>query len=188
VGYAARHSYHFASGGPAAGIRPLVDQYWQTWETHRHDPDRLNGHVVAPKLGIFRQVCVADTDAEALAATHAAHGDWYRSIMKLWHDYDDHTYDAFFGWEPSLQGETILFGSPARVREQLARVLDVSGCNYVIGAFAWGTFPRPNVALTALVRGGGDAGLRVRRRGVMGAEGGEGFGSVIQVMLCPRIL
>jgi alkanesulfonate monooxygenase SsuD/methylene tetrahydromethanopterin reductase-like flavin-dependent oxidoreductase (luciferase family) len=61
--------------------------------------------------------------------------------MKLWHDYDYHTYDAFFAWEPSLQGETILFGSPARVREQMARLLEVSGCNYVIGAFAWGTLP-----------------------------------------------
>jgi hypothetical protein len=28
---------------------------------------------------------------------------------------------------------------PARVREQLARLLEVSGCNDVICAFAWGT-------------------------------------------------
>jgi Uncharacterized conserved protein (DUF2196) len=46
---------------------------------------------------------------------------------------------AFFAWEPSLQSETILFGSPARVCEQMARVLEVSGCHDVIGAFAWGT-------------------------------------------------
>jgi alkanesulfonate monooxygenase SsuD/methylene tetrahydromethanopterin reductase-like flavin-dependent oxidoreductase (luciferase family) len=141
VGHAAQHGYHFVGGGPAAGVRPLVDQYRQTWETHRHAPGRLNGHVAAPKMGIVRLVCVADTDDEAWAVTHAAHGDWYRSIMKLWHDYDDHTYDEFFAWEPSLRGETILFGSPARVREQMARLLEVSGCNYVLGAFAWGTLP-----------------------------------------------
>ena len=29
----------------------------------------------------------------------------------------------------------------ARVREQMARLLEVSGCNYVLCAFAWGTFP-----------------------------------------------
>jgi hypothetical protein len=86
-----------------------------------------------------QQVVVADTDDEAWAATRAAHADWYRSIMKLWHNHDDHTYDVFFAWEPSLRDETIIFGSPARVREQLARLLEVSGCNYVIGAFAWGT-------------------------------------------------
>ena len=141
VSYAARHGYHFVGLGPAAGVRPLVDRYWQTWEAHRYAPDRLNGHVAAPKVGILRQVCVADTDAEAWAAAHAAHADWYRSIMKLWHDHDDHTHDAVFAWEPSLRGETLLVGSPARVREQLARLLDESGCNYVIGAFAWGSLP-----------------------------------------------
>jgi alkanesulfonate monooxygenase SsuD/methylene tetrahydromethanopterin reductase-like flavin-dependent oxidoreductase (luciferase family) len=141
VGYAARHSYHFVGLGPAAAVRPLVDRYWQTWAAHRHAPDRLNGHVAAPKVGILRQVFVADTDAEAWAATRAAHEDWYRSITKLWHDHDDHTPDGLFAWETATQHETILFGSPARVREQLARVLEVSGCNYVIGAFAWGTLP-----------------------------------------------
>ena len=84
---------------------------------------------------------MADTDAEAMAAARAAHGDWYRSITKLWHDHDDHSIDGLFAWEPSIQGETILFGTPARVREQMARLLEVSGCNYVICAFAWGTLP-----------------------------------------------
>ena len=41
----------------------------------------------------------------------------------------------------STQAETILFGSPGRVREQMAQLLEVSGCNYVICAFAWGTLP-----------------------------------------------
>jgi alkanesulfonate monooxygenase SsuD/methylene tetrahydromethanopterin reductase-like flavin-dependent oxidoreductase (luciferase family) len=62
VGYAARHGYHFVGGGPAAVVRPLVDLYRQTWEAHRHEPDRLNGHVAAPKVGIFLRVVVADTD------------------------------------------------------------------------------------------------------------------------------
>jgi alkanesulfonate monooxygenase SsuD/methylene tetrahydromethanopterin reductase-like flavin-dependent oxidoreductase (luciferase family) len=141
VEYAARHGYNFVGLGPAAHVRQHVDLYWQTWAAHRQAPGRLNDHVAAPKVGIVRQVVVTDTDAEAWAATHAAHADWYRSIMKLWHDHDDHTYDTFFEWEPSLQGETIIFGSPARVREQMVRLLEASGCNYVICAFAWGTLP-----------------------------------------------
>jgi alkanesulfonate monooxygenase SsuD/methylene tetrahydromethanopterin reductase-like flavin-dependent oxidoreductase (luciferase family) len=139
--YAARHGYHFVSLGPAAGVRQLVETYWQTWEAHRQAPHRLNGHVAAPKVGVVRQVFVADTEAEALAATRTAHGDWYHSITKLWHDHDDHMPDRLFSWETSTQHETILFGSPARVREQIAQLLEVSGCNYVICAFAWGTFP-----------------------------------------------
>ena len=141
VEYAARHGYHFVGLGPAGLIRQHVDLYRQTWEAHRHEPNRLNGHVTAPKLGIARQVFVADSDDEALVATRAAHRDWFRSITKLWHDYDDHTIDGLFAWETATQHETILFGSPARVRGQMARLLEASGCNYVICAFAWGTFP-----------------------------------------------
>ena len=145
VEYAARHGYNFAGIGPAAHMRQLVDTYWQTWAVHRQEPDRLNGHVAAPKVGVMRQVFVADTDAEALAATRSAHGDWYHSITKLWHDHNDHSVDGIFAWESALQHETVLCGSPARVREQVAQLLEVSGCNYVICSFAWGTFPHEQV-------------------------------------------
>jgi alkanesulfonate monooxygenase SsuD/methylene tetrahydromethanopterin reductase-like flavin-dependent oxidoreductase (luciferase family) len=69
VQYAARHGYNFVGLGPAAAVRHHVDAYWQTWKAHRHDPGRLNGHVAAPKVGILRQIVVAETDDEARAAT-----------------------------------------------------------------------------------------------------------------------
>jgi hypothetical protein len=59
VKYAARHGYHFVGLGPAAHARQHVDLYWQTWAAHRHEPDRLNGHVAEPKVGIVRQVAVS---------------------------------------------------------------------------------------------------------------------------------
>jgi alkanesulfonate monooxygenase SsuD/methylene tetrahydromethanopterin reductase-like flavin-dependent oxidoreductase (luciferase family) len=142
IQYAARHGYNFVGLGPAAAVREHVDLYWQTWEAHRHDPGRLSGHVAAPKVGILRQVVVAETDDEALEATRAAHRDWYRSIMKLWHDHDDHSVDGLFGWDTATQHETILFGSPSRVREQLAHLVETSGCNYVVCSLAWGTLPQ----------------------------------------------
>ena len=141
VQYAARHGYNFVGLGPAAAVREHVDAYWQTWRAHRDDPGRLNAHVSAPKVGVLRQIVVSDSDGEALAATRAAHNDWYRSIMKLWHDHDDHSIDGLFAWEPSIQNETILFGSPARVREQMERLVETSGCNYVVCSFAWGSMP-----------------------------------------------
>lgn len=141
VQYAARNGYNFVGLGPAAAVRGHVDLYWQTWEAHRSDPGRLNGHVAAPKVGILRQVVVADTDDEALAATRAAHHDWYRSITKLWHDHNDHSIDGLFDWDMATENETILFGSPSRVREQMARLIETSGCNYVVCSFSWGTMP-----------------------------------------------
>jgi alkanesulfonate monooxygenase SsuD/methylene tetrahydromethanopterin reductase-like flavin-dependent oxidoreductase (luciferase family) len=140
VVYAAQNGYNLVGLGPAAGMRVLVDSYWENWERHLPAQGRLNGHVTDPKVGIMRQVFVADTDEEAESAAHVAHGDWYRSITKLWHDFDDHTYDGFFNWETSTQYETIIFGSPPRVRDQIARLLEESGCNYVVCSFAWGSF------------------------------------------------
>jgi alkanesulfonate monooxygenase SsuD/methylene tetrahydromethanopterin reductase-like flavin-dependent oxidoreductase (luciferase family) len=86
-------------------------------------------------------VVVTDTDEEALAATRAAYGDWYHSITKLWHDHDDHSVDGLFAWEAATQHETVIFGSPTSVQEQVDRLVKASGCNYVICAFAWGTLP-----------------------------------------------
>jgi alkanesulfonate monooxygenase SsuD/methylene tetrahydromethanopterin reductase-like flavin-dependent oxidoreductase (luciferase family) len=141
VQYAARHGYNFVGLGPAVAVREHIDLYWRTWEPHRSDPGRLNAHVAAPRVGILRQVVVADSDDEALLATRATHQDWYRSITKLWHDHGDHSIDGLFEWEMATQHETILFGSPTRVREQMARLVETSGCNYVVCSFAWGTTP-----------------------------------------------
>jgi alkanesulfonate monooxygenase SsuD/methylene tetrahydromethanopterin reductase-like flavin-dependent oxidoreductase (luciferase family) len=141
VQYAARNGYNFVGLGPATAVRGHVDLYWQTWEAHRSDPGRLNAHVAAPKVGILRQIVVADTDDEALAATRAAHHDWYRSITKLWHDHNDHSIDGLFDWDMATENETILFGSPSRIREQMARLIETSGCNYVVCSFSWGTMP-----------------------------------------------
>lgn len=140
VEYAATQGLNFVGGGPAVNVRKLVDAYWTTWQAHRHEPGRLNSHVAEPKVGILRQVFVADTDTAALAATQSAHKSWYRSITKLWHDYDDHFVDGLFSWDTATQHETVIFGSPERVREQMRQLFEVSGCNYVACSFAWGSF------------------------------------------------
>ncbi len=145
VDYTAKHGYNFVSLGPAELARQLTDRYWQTWEVHKNDPGRLNAHVAEPKVGIVRQVFVADTNEEALTATRSAHEDWYHSILKLWHEHGDHDYDGLFSWDTSTEHETIIFGSPERVREQIERLLEVSGCNYVVCSFTWGTFTHEQV-------------------------------------------
>src|SRR5919197_6731860 len=90
VPYAARHGYNFVGVGPAGPVGDQVKTYWQTWKRHRNDPQRLNGHVAEPRVGIMRQIVVADTDDEALAAARSAHATWYRSITKLSNEHDDH--------------------------------------------------------------------------------------------------
>ena len=82
VRQAARQGYNCVTIGPAAQVRQSVDIYWETWTAHQQETNRLNSHVSEPKVGVMRQVVVADTDEEALAAAQEAHSDWYRSITK----------------------------------------------------------------------------------------------------------
>jgi alkanesulfonate monooxygenase SsuD/methylene tetrahydromethanopterin reductase-like flavin-dependent oxidoreductase (luciferase family) len=139
IDYAGRNGFNFVGLGPAAAVREHVDAYRRTWDAHRHDSGRLNGHVAAPKLGILRLVVIADSDAEAEKAARAAHQVWYRSITQLWHEHGDHSIDGLFAWETAVKDKSILFGSPGHVREDMQRLVAASGCNYVLCSFAWGT-------------------------------------------------
>ena len=116
IEYAGRHGFNFVGLGPAAAVREHTDAYKRAWSAHRHDPDRLNGHVATPKIGILRLVVVADRDTDAEAAARSAHQVWFRSITQLWHEHDDHSIDGLFSWETAIQHKSIIFGSPDRVR------------------------------------------------------------------------
>lgn len=141
IEYAARHGFNYVGLGPVPQLRAATDEYRACWQTHRNDAGRMNDHVAEPKLGAMRQIVVADTDTEAEALARAAHADWYRSITQLWHANGDHGVDHLFSWDLGVKGGTILFGSPDTVRGQVEDLIDGSGCNYVIGSFAWGTMP-----------------------------------------------
>ena len=137
--YAARHGFHFMSLGPPSFVARLMALYRKIANRHVGDADRINGHVRVPKLGAMRQIFIAESDEEATAIAKSAYADWYRSILKLWHRRDDHSYDDFFAWEACLAGETILIGSAETVRDQVQSLVTASGINYFVGSFAWGT-------------------------------------------------
>ncbi len=139
--YVARHGFNYVDLGPATGVHERVDAYWRIWEQHRHEAGRLNAHVAVPKVGVLRQLFVAETDDEAMAVARPAYADFNHSILKLWHDHGDHAVDALFDWDTAMRLETVICGSPVRVREQLSELVGVSGCNYVVCSFAWGTLP-----------------------------------------------
>ena len=84
----------------------------------------------------MRRIFIADTDAEARTIARTAHRKWYDSITKLWHRRQDNSVDQLFDWDRGLAAETLLIGSPARVREQVTRLAAEGGINDVIGAFA----------------------------------------------------
>ena len=139
VRQAAGQGYNCVTIGPADQVCQNVKIYWETWTAHQQETERLNAHVSEPKVGVMRQVVVADTDEEALTAAQEAHSDWYHSITKLWHAHGDHGPDGHFASEPSIRDGSIIYGSPDRVKEQVEELMEHTGCNYLVCAFAWGT-------------------------------------------------
>jgi len=139
VEYAATHGYNFLSLGPPGLVASLMNQYREISVAHAGDKERINGHVAAPKMGAMRQIYIADTDAEALSDAERGYADWYRSITQLWHRHNDNSYDEFFDWNACLGAETILIGSVDKVRDQIRELVELSGINYFVGSFAWGS-------------------------------------------------
>ena len=137
--YAARHGFHFMSLGPPSLVAHLMAHYREVADRHAADADRVNAHVVAPKLAAMRQIFIGESDAEAMAIAKPAYADWYHSILKLWHRRADHAYDNFFDWDAGLAGETVLIGSAETVRDQVQSLVTESGINYFVGSFAWGS-------------------------------------------------
>ena len=59
---------------------------------------------------------VADTDEEAEKIARAVHPRWAASFIKLWMDHGDTTYQQRVNLDAALRAETLLCGSPDRVR------------------------------------------------------------------------
>lgn len=135
---AAEQGINLAGLGPAAAYRPNVDLYHRTWEAHRDDPNRLNGHVERPVISLNRQVVVADTDAEAMRIIRAAHPRWADSFIKLWVDNGDETFRSRALLEPALEQRTIIAGSPGTVAAAIDDEVATAGVDKIICSFAWG--------------------------------------------------
>ena len=138
VPWAAARGMHLVGLGPAEAYRPFVETYRASAVTQGDDPRRLNPHVGVPRIGINRQIIIADTDAEAEAIARAVHPRWAASFVKLWADHGNTAHAQRVNLDAALRHETILAGSPARVHDQVARLIEATGVNYVIGCFAWG--------------------------------------------------
>jgi alkanesulfonate monooxygenase SsuD/methylene tetrahydromethanopterin reductase-like flavin-dependent oxidoreductase (luciferase family) len=89
-------------------------------------------------MAINRQVVIADTDAEAEAIARAVHPRWAASFVKLWVEHGDTAVSHRVDLDAALRAETILCGSPAHVRDQIARLIAATTVDYVICCFAWG--------------------------------------------------
>ena len=146
VKWAASQAIHIVGLGKASTWAANVELYRETWAAHRTDRDRHNGHVDQPRIGLNRQVIVADTDAEALDIFARTYPRFADSFMHLWEAHGDDTHRTRVDPEAGLMHETVLIGSPDSVRTMVSRMIEQSGVNYLSCSFSWGAITADEAA------------------------------------------
>jgi alkanesulfonate monooxygenase SsuD/methylene tetrahydromethanopterin reductase-like flavin-dependent oxidoreductase (luciferase family) len=130
---AARKGLHMVTNDMPEPARAMIERYRATRR-------ELHGSGALPKMGIVRFVVVAETDAKAIAIARRAYLRWRSSFGHLHRAHGTEpqsplnvdSFDTLVG-----QGQGIA-GSPGTVREFLARQVEDSGTNYVVGQFCFG--------------------------------------------------
>lgn len=142
IAWAGRHGMNLMGLGPASAWAPLVELYHEEREAHLSDSGRMNDHVAQPRVGLSRQVLVAETDDEARTLAREVHPHFANSFVKLWEDNGDDFVRHRTDLEAAMDGLTMLVGSPASVSDMIRQTIDVTGINYITCSFAWGTLTR----------------------------------------------
>ena len=130
---AARRGLNVVSLDPTNEARLAIERYRAVWRQAHAPASSL------PKLGLGRFIVVAPSDAAALALAHRAYLVWHASFTHLFRRHgraQSHPRPATFDLLAE-RGQGIA-GSPATVAEFLAREISATGCNYVVGQFAFG--------------------------------------------------
>jgi alkanesulfonate monooxygenase SsuD/methylene tetrahydromethanopterin reductase-like flavin-dependent oxidoreductase (luciferase family) len=129
---AARRGLNTVSLDPPADTRACSEHYRATWS-------ELHADAALPKLGLGRFIVVAPSDQEALRIARRAYAKWHASFTYLFRLHGRaqmHPRPADF--ETLVARGQGIAGAPATVRQFLRAQLAETGCNYVVGQFAFG--------------------------------------------------
>jgi alkanesulfonate monooxygenase SsuD/methylene tetrahydromethanopterin reductase-like flavin-dependent oxidoreductase (luciferase family) len=136
--WAAAHDVNVVSLTPAGTAAQVMLRYRSEWEKLGKAADAL------PCLGLSRHVVVGETDAEALRIARAAYPRWSASFSHLWkkmnvhHPLLDRRPETWDGYQELGTG---IAGSPATVRDYLARQREEAHANYVACQMVFGDMP-----------------------------------------------
>ena len=121
---------------PPDQVRAITDNYRAEWLKLGRSEAEL------PMLGVNRHIIVAETEEAALDVARRGYPAWRRHMGLLWHEYS-----VPFPLETALpedfgilqkHGDAIA-GTPAMVRDYIAREIQTTGINYYVCDFAFGT-------------------------------------------------
>lgn len=133
---AARKALNIINLDPTAHIRETVASYRKAWQDAK-------GSAPLPKIGLGRFIVVADTDEQAMRLASRAYRPWFDSFIHLSRLRGRaQTHPRPEQFEPLMERGQGIAGSPATVRKLLAAQIAETGCNYVVGQFAFGDMTR----------------------------------------------
>ena len=126
---------------PMEEMREHIDLYKSVWEENRGRAGRLNGHEPEPKYGITRHIYLAETDEQALREAREGFADFIANFNHLRIlNGDDTGRTAYLAdFDGRLADGLHIVGSPETVRNTLAEHLSITGSNYFVGSFFFGS-------------------------------------------------
>jgi alkanesulfonate monooxygenase SsuD/methylene tetrahydromethanopterin reductase-like flavin-dependent oxidoreductase (luciferase family) len=116
----------------------LFDWYRSEYALHKDDPNRLNGHIARPFLGVSTHIYVADTDEKAMSEARPAYATFHHNFTHRYFDLGQNKYPRTVDFDEMVANGVAVCGSPETVRKVIARILQGTGANYIVGAFMWG--------------------------------------------------
>jgi alkanesulfonate monooxygenase SsuD/methylene tetrahydromethanopterin reductase-like flavin-dependent oxidoreductase (luciferase family) len=148
IEFTARHGYHTALMARTADSKVLFNQYRETWEKHKGDLNRHNGHVAEPFLAKTQHIVIAETYVEAERTGLQAYETWKGHMHHLTRRYDR---PEVLKLEPYSDESPLrlIVGPPHTVLERVQEVIDATGMNYLLCIFSFGSLP-PQAAQRSL--------------------------------------
>ena len=126
---------------PMETMREHNDLYRSVLAANQGRPDRINGHEPDPKFGITRHIYVAESDEQALREAKAAFADFIANFnhLRILNGDDTGRTDYLADFEARLADGLHIVGSPETVTATLNEHLEITGSNYFVGSFFFGT-------------------------------------------------
>lgn len=135
IAWAVPKAINVVSLGPSARAKAISDRYRKDWR------ELGRGEADIPRIGITRHIVVADTDAQAEKIARDAYPRWRAAMEFLWkrsgQDFSlKEIYPADYDGLQAI-GHGIA-GSPATVRNYIAKLEREAGINYVLCQMVFG--------------------------------------------------
>jgi alkanesulfonate monooxygenase SsuD/methylene tetrahydromethanopterin reductase-like flavin-dependent oxidoreductase (luciferase family) len=128
---AAERKLNIVVNNPRAAARSITDAYLGAYRT-------AHGRGTLPKMGLVRHIYVGETDQDALRIATPAYRRWKLSHVELWRRMgsDNHLWPEHL--DEAIAKDGAIVGSVETVIREVNDAMAVSGCNYLVGRFAFG--------------------------------------------------